>query len=129
GVREVLPHALTNVGSARANVGDLEGFTQLERSLALALEDRLEEHAARAYSNLASVAARQYRLDVAEQYLDAGLTYAAEHDLDSAFGYMQGWQTWVLLRRGEWTQATDVANDMLRRAPLSAISRINALTV
>ncbi len=129
GDREVLVHSLNNVGTARAMGGDPEGFVKLEQSLSLALAAELEDHAARAWTNLASVAARQYQLDAAEKYLDAGMTYTAERDLDSFFAYMQSWQAWVLLHRGRWTEAAEVATCMLRRTPLSAISRINALTV
>ena len=129
GDREVLAHALNNVGSARGLNGDSDGYVLLERSLQIALESEFEEHAARAFTNLSAIAARECRLDAAEKYLDAGLKYCAEHDLDSWLLYMSGWQSRVLLLRGRWSAASDVAFGMLRRPRLSAISRINALTV
>jgi DNA-binding CsgD family transcriptional regulator len=125
----VLSHALNSVGTARATYGDARGFQEMERSLRVALENGLEEHAGRAYSNLGSVSARQYRLDVAESYLEAGLAYAADHDVDVAGVYMLGWQACLLMRRGRWNEATEVAAQLLRRTPLSTISRIVGLTV
>ena len=47
--REVLSHALNNVGSARMLAGQ-GGEAEVERALALALEGGFEEHAARAYT-------------------------------------------------------------------------------
>ncbi len=129
GEREVLVHALNNVGSARANIANGEGYVQLERSLELAREGDLEEHVARAYTNLGWVAARQYQLDVADKYLDAGSSYSAEHDLDSWFVYMQGTKCRVLLLRGMWSEAAELANQLLRRAPISPVSRVNVLAV
>ena len=52
GEDEILVHALNNVGSAQYQHGDPDGQATLERSLDLALRAGLEEHAARAYSNL-----------------------------------------------------------------------------
>jgi transcriptional regulator with XRE-family HTH domain len=129
GEREVLVHALNNVGAARANSGSVEGRRQLERSLELAREGDLEEHVARAYTNLAWTAARQYQLDNAEMYLDAGSSYSSEHDLDSWFVYMQGTKARVLLLRGEWSEADALAQQLLRRTSISPVSRVNALVV
>ena len=129
GEREVLVHALNNVGAARACIGDAEGFVHLERSLEFAREADLEEHAARAFTNLGWAAGRQYQIDAAQKYLEAGTTYCAEHDLDSWFVYMQGSQARMLLLRGEWSDADELAARILRRTPLSPVSRVNALVV
>jgi tetratricopeptide (TPR) repeat protein len=58
GAVDVLSHALNNVGTSRAVAGDPLGWPQLEESLTLALEHDLHEHAARAFTNLATVAVR-----------------------------------------------------------------------
>lgn len=47
GATEILVHALNNVGASLDRTGDASGRTQIECSLALALEHGLEEHAAR----------------------------------------------------------------------------------
>ena len=62
----------------------------LERSLELALEAGLEEHVARAYTNLGSGLLDVRDLAPAARYLDAGIEYCAERDLDSWLLYMSG---------------------------------------
>ena len=54
GSGDVLIHALNNLGTARANAGDPAGLGQLEERLELALAGNQHEHAARAFTNLAS---------------------------------------------------------------------------
>src|SRR5439155_23730247 len=72
---ETLVHALNNVGAAQLTAGDEQGRVHLERSLQLALERGLDEHVARAYSNLAycTIMTRDYPL--AERLLQEGLAY------------------------------------------------------
>jgi len=69
----------------------------------------LEEHAARALTNLAAIAAVGFDLARADRYLGAGIAYCTEHDLDSWILYLQGWHAAVLLQRGRWAEATQVA--------------------
>jgi len=87
-----LVHALNNVGAAHLASQREHGWDLLERSLRLALEHGFEEHAARAYGNLASgaICLRDYLR--AKGYLEAGLAYCAEHDLDSWVSYLRAWQ-------------------------------------
>lgn len=129
GDEEILAHALNNVGTPRAHMGDDDGFVLLERSLSIAIARDFEEHAARAYTNLCSSTVRQYRLDLAEKYLEAGLAYTDAHDLDSWSVYMRSWLAHLLLFQGKWNEAADVATAMLPRHDLSAIHRIGALHV
>jgi hypothetical protein len=102
---------------------------QLERSLEIAQQADLEEHVARAYTNLAWVAGRAYQVDAADTYLDAGITYSAERDLDSWMVYMLGTRARMLLLRGKWNEADEIASSVLRRTPLSPVSRVNPLVV
>jgi class 3 adenylate cyclase/tetratricopeptide (TPR) repeat protein len=54
GLRELQAHALNNIGTARANVGDLEGFADLEEAFAIA-EAINSTEALRALGNHASL--------------------------------------------------------------------------
>ena len=56
---------------------------KLERSLALALEAGLEEHVARAYTNLGAGAVAVARLRARRARPRRGIAYCAEHDLDA----------------------------------------------
>jgi DNA-binding CsgD family transcriptional regulator/tetratricopeptide (TPR) repeat protein len=124
-----LAHALNNVGTAKLQSGDEAGQPLLERSLQLSLAAGLEEHAARAYTNLASARATHFRLEVAERYLEDGIAYCSEHDLDSWWLYMSGWQAVTMMHRGRWAEAKAVAESVRTHPSVSPISAIQALVV
>lgn len=130
GDREVEAHALINTGAALWRRGDLiAGRAQLDQSLDIALADGLEEHAARAWTNIGTLQATKCMFTDAEQTFRAGLAYCAERDLDSWSRYMQGWLAGVLLDRGGTGAAVRLAEEVLRHPHLSVVSRIHALLV
>jgi DNA-binding CsgD family transcriptional regulator/tetratricopeptide (TPR) repeat protein len=129
GYDEILSHALNNLGAARLGAGDAGGKADLERSLQLALARGLQEHAARAYTNLSTTAISQRSYDIGLRYLNEGLAYSERHDLDSWRLYLQAWRARARLELGEWNQASDDAETVLRQPRTAAISRIPALTV
>jgi ATP/maltotriose-dependent transcriptional regulator MalT len=126
---EILAHALNNVGAARIRKTGDAGWLELERSLQLSLRCRFQEHVARAYTNLASVAigSRDYRAGL--PHLEAGLAFCAEHELSVAEGYLRALRARLNLERGAWSQALEEAEELLRRPGLSIAARIPALTV
>ena len=126
--REVLSHALNNVGSARM-LADQGGEAEVERALALALEGGFEEHAARAYTNLGTSRTRHYDLALASRYLEEGIAYCEEHDLDSWARYMIPFRAAVHLARGAWTEAAEDAEAIIRHPSVAPVSRITALVV
>jgi DNA-binding CsgD family transcriptional regulator len=119
---EILAHALNNVGAA-----DDDDAT-IERSLRLALECGLQEHVARAYTNLASVNVRRCNYENAERWLEAGIAYCRDRDLDSWVIYMRAWRGRVLLEKGLWNEAAEDAEAVLAHGA-SSISRIAAAAV
>ena len=130
GDREVLVHALNNVGTARSQVEEgEEGMRQVEESLSLALELELEEHVARAYTNLGSVAVDTRRLAVARRHLEGGIAYSTERDLDSWRLYMLGWLAVCEFWEGRYAQAALVSEEMLLHPKLALPSRIQPLVV
>jgi DNA-binding CsgD family transcriptional regulator/tetratricopeptide (TPR) repeat protein len=129
GEREILAHALNNVGSARLLGADERGWADLERSLRLALEDDLEEHVGRAYTNLASAAVRFYQFARADGYLTQGVAYCAERDLDSWRLYLQGWLVAARFHQGRWAEAAQLAAAILGHPNVSAISRVMPLVL
>lgn len=130
GEREVLAHALNNVGTARCRRDEqASSLALVERSLALSLELAAEEHVARAYTNLGSASVDTRRLRAARPWLEAGIAYSAEHDLDSWRLYMLGWLAVCELWEGRWQQATRTCDEMLRHPDLPAPSRIQPLVV
>jgi DNA-binding CsgD family transcriptional regulator len=124
---EVICHALNNRGAALLLEDADDGRDDLERSLRIALEHNFQEHAARAYTNLAStaVAARQYELG--RKYLAEGIAYCEPRDLDSWRLYMLAWQARERFECGAWLEAGDAAETVLA-VTAAPIARLPALT-
>jgi len=127
GEEELAVHALNNVGSAELGAGIRAGAGKLERSLELALAHGLEEHVARAYTNLGAslVGLREY--GEGDRWLGLGVAYCAERDLDSWRRYMTGWRARSELEQGRWDDAAAAAHAVLDRPAGPAPSRITPL--
>jgi tetratricopeptide (TPR) repeat protein len=125
---EVLSHALNNVGSSLVEAGDLSGREMQQESLALALDHDLHEHAARAFTNLAicSIHTRDY--EYAQRWLDRGINYCYERDLDSWGVYLLAYRARLFAETGRWADAEADAANVLRTAGALVVARIPALT-
>jgi DNA-binding CsgD family transcriptional regulator len=127
---EVRVHALNNLGSAELSGGDrAAGRRMLTESLDRARGADLQEHAARAWTNLASVSVTRHELDSAAPLLQDGIAYCLERDLDSWANYMQGWQARALLHRGDAVAAADLSERLLGRRGLAVVNQVEPLTV
>ncbi|MBV9592209.1 MAG: AAA family ATPase [Actinobacteria bacterium] len=130
GDREVQIHALNNIGSALVQRdGSDEGWEQLRQSLDFALTDDEHEHAARAYTNLGSLAVSARRLRAGEDDLRAGIAYCADRDLDSWRLYMLAHQARLFAEQGRYSQADAAASEVLSHPRPSPITEIVAGTV
>jgi tetratricopeptide (TPR) repeat protein len=129
GEAEILVHALNNVGVVSLQRGAREGQAPLERSLALAVDAGLEEHIARAHTNLGSCAVQIRDYPLADRHLNAGIAYSREHDLDSWVPYMTGWRARSQLDQGNWDAAAESAVEVLGHPGVAAPSRITPLAV
>jgi DNA-binding CsgD family transcriptional regulator len=107
----------------------LGGAELLERALALALEADLEEHAARAWTNLATTAVRRRRYAVGERRLREGLEYCAARDLPSWDSYMRGWLSRAALEQGRYDEAAKEAATVLAAPRTPPPSRLSPLVV
>ena len=124
---EIVSHALNNLGTAKIISGDYSGYADLERSLQLALDGGMQEHVARACTNLSasSVTARHY--GHARRYLQQGLAYCEKHDLDSWRLYMLAWSARAKFDLGDWHGAAEDAEAVLQHPRTAPISRAPAL--
>jgi DNA-binding CsgD family transcriptional regulator len=105
------------------------GRAKLERSLELALEAGLEEHVARAYTNLGAGLLDQRQMSPAGHYLEAGIEYCTERDLESWRLYMAGYLARLQLELGRWDAAADTAWAVLADPDAAVPTRITPLTV
>jgi DNA-binding CsgD family transcriptional regulator len=125
--REIEVYALLNIG----NVDQLKGrgVEKLERSLQLALETGLEEHAGRAFVSLTWWWARGRTFTPADEYFDRGLEYCTERGLDLWRHFLLAYRARSQLDRGRWDDAVAAAAPVLRDPRTSPVPRITALAV
>lgn len=125
----IIAHAENNAGAALLTGGRLEGVARIERSLDLAIAHDLEEHVARAWTNLGAAFATLHQLGRADEALEAGIDYCGDHDLDSWRLYMAGWRALVRLCRGDLDGAEADAAAVLTNPRAALPSRIMPATV
>ena len=119
-------HALNNIGTALMIAGDPRGATILQESLDTALAHDLQEHVARAYTNLSATHVKHRRYAMGEEVLQAGIAFCADRDLESWTSYMRGTRSILLLETGRWEEAGALAGTVTAHT-VASVSRINAL--
>ena len=123
---ETRVHALNTIGTAKVSRVEPGGVELIERSLHLALEHDMEDHAARAYVNLVSVANEHRDTACFEKYFAEGAAYCASRELDLQWFYLQANLARALLQRGDWDAAERVATNLITY-PLIAVHRFVAI--
>lgn len=126
---EILSHALNNVGTVQTHLAETRetGKKMLQQSLAIALQNDYEEHAARAYTNLASAGTKYKEYPFALKNLELGIQYCEDRDLNSWKAYMSSWLARVYLETGKWDKAFDIADTLLKNESQPAIIRMSLL--
>jgi DNA-binding CsgD family transcriptional regulator/tetratricopeptide (TPR) repeat protein len=125
--REIIVHALTNIGSAELFSGDENGVIKLERALLMAREQEMHDHVARCYANIGSQAVMKRNYPQAERYLSQGIAYTTDRDMDSYSVYLRGWMARMRFEQGAWAEALQAAEDVLRQKPGSAVMALPAV--
>jgi ATP/maltotriose-dependent transcriptional regulator MalT len=130
GDAETLTHAENNVGAARlyTTTQEEEGRAQVERALAIALENGFQEDAVRAMTILFCHAVLSRRYHLAEALIAPALAFALEHDIDTFVLSITGWRARIHLERGDWDAAERDARAVLDRHHILDVSRFSALT-
>jgi DNA-binding CsgD family transcriptional regulator len=128
---ETLSHALNNVGSVQMNIqsSKQKGIELLQQSLEIALKNSFHEHAARAYSNIASNGVEMKNYVFANKILDEGIHYCEERDLDSWRSNMLSLKASLSFDTGDWKKAYSIADNLLKNEYQIPSFTINALIV
>jgi DNA-binding CsgD family transcriptional regulator len=126
---DILSHALSTLGTARLIGGNADGWTDLDRSLQLALSADLQEEAARTYAHLSAMAISRRQYERASRYLDDGLSYCEERDMDSWWLYMLAYRARARFEQGDWLDAGEDVQAVLRHPLATPITRIPALRI
>ena len=117
------------MGTALLVAGDPAGLPLLQKSLAISLEHKLQDHAGRAYANLISGTVGQHLQPLARQYLREGIEYCEVHEVQDCLNYTRAYGAQLSLDRGEWDDAAQEAGELLDRYSLAVAQRIPALVV
>ena len=129
GDRAAESDALCQIGGALLGTGDRAGYEPLERSLALALEHRFEDQAARAYRTLQFYAGLIHDFARAEQAFREGVEYCEERGIFSHSAYIRAYYTICELDRGHWTEAARMASELLRSPEVAGVTqRVTVMT-
>ncbi|HEY2276640.1 MAG TPA: AAA family ATPase, partial [Steroidobacteraceae bacterium] len=127
GNTEVLCDALNTLGTMRLIVGDTAGWADLNRTLQLSLAEGLQEQVASAYTDLAAMAVSRRQYEQAAAYMQAGLAYCEEHDMEFVRPYMLAYRARLKFEQGDWIAASEDVEAVLRHPRTAASTRIPAL--
>jgi len=127
----ILSDALGNVGSSQIRIPAQrqKGLEQLQQSLEIALQNFYHEHAARAYTNLAYNGIIIKDNELSQQYLDVGILYCEENNLDLWVVYMQTVKAKLKLETGNWNEACDISEMLIKNEEPTKIIKIFVLSV
>lgn len=104
-----LSHALNNLGTAHMLQNRDEGIGELLEAADIAIAANLMDDAARAHVNLVWSLLDQYRLDLAERYLEPALEFSERTEVVALWTYQQVEQARLELARAHWDEAVAAA--------------------
>jgi DNA-binding CsgD family transcriptional regulator/tetratricopeptide (TPR) repeat protein len=125
--QEALTHALTNIGSARLMEGDQDGRAELEEAFGVAVAAGLQDHAARALVNLATVPLENRQYGNAHPDLERAIAFARANDMTGYVTHLLGNRALLRLAQGDWDGAERDAQAALAERDLTAIRVVEAL--
>lgn len=117
--------ALQTVGWAEFYTGGSGGLEKLVSSLEMAKRSGVDWMAVMACVIIVRTACRRREYEIVEPYIRAGLEHSSLGDYDVFRYYLLAWRSMVLLARGDWAQAAQVAQICL--ANPCPFARIHAL--
>jgi DNA-binding CsgD family transcriptional regulator/tetratricopeptide (TPR) repeat protein len=104
-----LSHALNNLGTAHMLQNRDEGIDELLEAADIAIASNLMYDAARAHVNLVWSLLEQYRLDLAERYLQPALELSERTEVVALWAYQRVEQARLHLARAQWEEAVAAA--------------------
>jgi DNA-binding CsgD family transcriptional regulator len=108
---QIVVGATIAIGAAESMRGD--GPQTLEQALGLARARGTDEQVARVYSALVFHSVRNKHWAAADRWLEEGLAYTTERDLDDHRIYLLAWRADAGLERGRWDEAAADARTAL----------------
>jgi DNA-binding CsgD family transcriptional regulator len=127
GEKEIIIHALGNIGSAKADDGGTTSIPELAQSFDLAVAGKYHDHVERASCNLTCSYYWRRDYQSALAYVERGVAYADSLDLSHWEGYLRGWRAMVWLDQGDWNRAEEEAQEICSRSYAAEMYRFPAL--
>jgi DNA-binding CsgD family transcriptional regulator/tetratricopeptide (TPR) repeat protein len=127
GEKEIIIHALGNIGSAKADDRGATSIPELAQSFDLALAGKYHDHVERASCNLSCSYYWRRDYQSALAYIERGVAYADSLDLPHWEGYLRGWRAMVWLDQGELSRAEEEAQEICSRSYAAEMYRFPAL--
>lgn len=120
--------ALQAVGWVEYFVGATEGLDKLVQSIETGTRNGFDWIASIGYTVLVRTACRRRDYEIAAPYIDEGVEYCSVGDYDVWRYYLLSWRSKLLLARGKWSEAAQVAQICLAdRCPFARIHALVAL--
>ena len=127
GEKEIIIHALGNIGSAKADDRDATSTPELKQSFDLAVAGKYHDHVERASCNLSCSYYWRRDYESALAYIERGVAYADTLDLSHWEGYLRGWRAMVWLDQGDLSRAEEEAQEICSRSYAAETYRFPAL--
>ena len=125
--REIIVHALGNIGTAKADEGGTTSGPELEQSFNLAVAGKYHDHVERASCNLTCSCYWRRDYQSALGYIERGVAYADALHLSHWEAYLRGWRAMVWLDQGDWNRAEEEAQEICSRSYAAEMYRFPAL--
>ncbi|WP_173922773.1 AAA family ATPase [Agromyces sp. Marseille-P2726] len=130
GERRALSHALNNLGTAHMFEDDDEGIQELLEAADIAATANFMDDAARAHVNLVWALLDQYRLHLAERYLEPAMEFSERTEVLGLWTYQQVERGRLHLARAQWDDALAAAaysSEVLPQAQCVALTIIGTV--
>jgi len=106
-----------------------KGLELLQESLDIALKNSYPERIAYAYNEMGSNGVTIKDYPFAKKMLDEGIRYCEENDIYSLKLYMLKWKARAHLETGNWNEAYQLAEMLVKNQTVLPVIKIGALTV
>lgn len=126
---EIEIHALANIGKAKMYINDKTGEDDLKKSLALAQQKGLDRDVSRAFVNLGLNNLAKKKFEDAQKYFTEGISHGYEKDIDIYRLNMIGGLSKIILDHGNWDEASEKAEYVLRQELVDSLDQRIAFAV
>jgi ATP/maltotriose-dependent transcriptional regulator MalT len=107
--------------------GAPEGWTELDEAFRLARAEGLDSQLGRTYVLAGMAASRERSLARLRQYVDPGLAFCDERDLDVWGDVILAMRGWLELEEGDWDAATATVTQVLARSCVLSAAQANVV--